>query len=88
MRNYYIARGLFANEYGLYWAEPGDKIPESCERITRKEAEAACKAENARRKSNGSFSGYADNAIYPICCFNDNRMRDNTTKVGYIAELR
>lgn len=87
MRSYYIVRGRFANEYSLYWAESGATIPECFERITRKEAEAACKSENDRRKYNGSFSCYADNAIYPAVCHYEPFLRNNTKKTGYVAEL-
>lgn len=36
------------------------------ERITRKEAIAACVAERKRAKENSNFSGYADSYIYPF----------------------
>lgn len=39
MKTYYVKYYRdFANTFSLFWAEPGDIIPEGLERITRKQA--------------------------------------------------
>lgn len=90
--NYYKS---FSNTYDLLYADTEDdlkQIPEEAERITRKKAESLCFAENYRRKYDPSFSGFADNMIYPVgldtydrCdIYNDHRFY----KSGYIWERR
>ena len=71
MRRQYFAHYYkdFGNTYNLLYADTEDElkmIPEDAERITRKEAESLASMENYRRKYDGSFSGFADNAIYPV----------------------
>ena len=59
----------FGNTYNLLYADTEDElkmVPEDADRITRKEAESLASRENYRRKYDGSFSGFADNAIYPV----------------------
>ena len=59
----------FGNTYNLLYADTGEElkmVPEDAERITRKEAESLASRENYRRKYDESFSGFADNAIYPV----------------------
>lgn len=90
--NYYKS---FCNTYDLLYADTEDdlkQIPEEAERITRKKAESLCSEENYRRKYDPSFSGFADNMIYPVgldtydrCdIYNDHRFY----KSGYIWERR
>ena len=93
-RQYYIHYYKnFGNTYDLIYADTEDDltlIPEDAERITRKEAEAFCSRENYRRKCDPSFSGFADNMIYPVGLdsykrsdiYNDHRFYRN----GYIWE--
>ena len=70
MKQYYIQRGRFRNEYSLYWAETPEEIQlaveNAYERISRQEAISFCRAERRRRKENPAFSGYADAHIFPI----------------------
>lgn len=71
MRRQYFAHYYkdFGNTYNLLYADTEDElkmIPEDAERITRKEAESLASRENYRRKYDGSFSGFADNAVYPV----------------------
>lgn len=91
MKRYYIKYyNDFSNAYNLVWAETPEQIAMAeadgigWERISRREAEKKCSAENERRKYDCSFSGYADSAIYPIdydgCAVNDPRMY----KDGYL----
>ena len=69
-RQYFVIYNKgFANSYDLVYAETEEDlklVPVKAERITRKEAEALCAAENSRRKTDQSFSGFADNCIYPV----------------------
>lgn len=84
----------FANTYNLAWAETPEQLKkadsEGWEQITRKEAERLCSAEKYRRKSNPSFSGFADIVILPIDYqggaewINDPRMEQN----GYIIDYK
>lgn len=85
----------FANTYNLYWASTPEQIKIAAEmgleRITRATAIKMCTAENERRRTDGSFSGYADNCIFPI---DYNRMEhdyQNDSHVyadGYIVEYK
>ena len=97
MRRQYFAHYYkgFGNTYSLMYADTEEDlklIPEDAERITRKEAESLCARENYRRKYDSSFSGYADNIIYPVGMeiedryniYNSNRYY----KDGYIVERK
>lgn len=70
MRSYWINRGDFRDQYRLAYC--GSSIDEEqaemqgYERITRKEAIAACVAERHRAKYAPHFSGYSDSCIYPF----------------------
>lgn len=71
MKRYYVHYYRdFANTYNLYWAETTTQIEKAekkgCERITRKEAEILCAAENDRCKHDSNFSGYASSVILPV----------------------
>ena len=71
MRRQYYAHYYkgFGNTYSLMYADTENDltlIPEDAEHITRKEAESLCARENYRRKHDSSFSGFADNMIYPV----------------------
>ena len=93
-RQYYVHYYKdFGNTYDLIYADAEDDltlIPEGAQRITRKEAETLCSMENYRRKYDQSFSGFADNMIYPVgldsygrCdIYNDHRFY----RSGYIWE--
>lgn len=69
MKKYYVNYYRnFANTYNLYYAETEEQLtnlPQTAERITRKEAERLARAESNRRKFDSSCSGYADEYIYP-----------------------
>lgn len=68
MKKYYVSYPRdFANEYSLVWADDEHPIPDDCgwKHITRKEAVRLAAAEADRRKTDGSFSGYADEYIFP-----------------------
>lgn len=59
----------FANAYNLFYADTEEDlklVPEDAERITRKKAESLAADENYRRRTDRSFSGFADNAVYPV----------------------
>lgn len=77
----------FNNTYSLCWADKEISDP-SFERITFGKAKRLCVAENRRRKTDPSFSGYADNKIYPYeydrntDILNDRRYKLN----GYVWE--
>ena len=66
MKKYYVIRGEFANTYKVYSAENEETIARlseaGAERITKKEADALCKAERDRRSWNGNY-GYASDRI-------------------------
>lgn len=66
MKKYYVIRGEFANTYKVYSAENKETITRlleaGAERITKKEADALCKAERDRRSWNGNY-GYASDRI-------------------------
>lgn len=62
-KNYYVRYGFGRNEYRLMWSYKND-VPH-WEKITFNEAKRLCKEENQRRKTDLSFSGYADRFIYP-----------------------
>ena len=70
MKRYYVEYwNNFGNTYNLYWAETPEQIEKAekfCERISRKDAEKLCTAENYRRKHDNAFSGFAMNFILPI----------------------
>ncbi len=69
MKHYYIHfPNNFRNQYALFSVEAGSEQEQELkrrgfERITRKEAEAECRAEKARRKDDPYFSGYAPTKI-------------------------
>ena len=69
MKQYYIAKGNFGNQYQLRYTESADQAATAekagWERITRKAAIAYCVQENDRRKYDQNCSGYADNLILP-----------------------
>lgn len=83
----------FGNAYDLLYADTENElnlIPDEAEHITRKEAEALAAAENYRRKYDRNFSGYADNAIYPVTMNEEDKMHlansDKYYKSGYVWE--
>lgn len=84
----------FGNTYNLLYADTEEAlkaVPEEAERITRKKAESLVADENRRRKADGSFSGYADNAIWPADATDYELMNLNgkyLEKVGCIMERR
>lgn len=56
-KKYYVVQSEFRNAYTLFYAYPGDSIPECAERITRKEAERLAREERERRRYNmGGFA--------------------------------
>ena len=91
MKQYYVRYYKdFGNTYNLAWAETPDQIKMAedagYQKITRREAEKLCAAENDRRKHDQSFSGYADNVILPIECARDDWRDDRRfEKDGYIV---
>lgn len=56
----------FGNTYNLWWADSNCTVPDSFERISRKEAIKLCIEERQRRKYDSAFSGYASSYIRPI----------------------
>ena len=68
MKKYYVDFGIekFGNRYSLFYTVANESVPETAERITRKEAIAYARAERQRRKDNPAFSGYADAYIFPL----------------------
>ncbi len=56
----------FSNTYRLYYAAAGEMVPETLDRITRKEAFSLCRKERQRRRMDPNFSGFADTFIYPL----------------------
>lgn len=85
----------FGNTYSLMYADTEEDlklIHEDAERITRKEAESLCARENYRRKYDSSFSGYADNMIYPVGMDMEDRYNiynsNRYYKDGYIVEKK
>lgn len=68
MKKYYVDFGKenFGNRYSLFYTVANESVPETAERITRKEAITYARAERARRKNDSAFSGYADTYIYPF----------------------
>ena len=94
-RQFFVHYANFSNTYDLMYAdtqEDLDLLPVGAERITRKEAERLCAEENHRRKYDSSFSGFADNAIYPVGMTSEERMdimNDRRYfKKGYLWERR
>lgn len=94
-RQFFVLYANFSNTYDLMYADTqGDLklLPVGAERITRKEAERLCAEENYRRKHDSSFSGFADNVIYPVGMTSDERMNivndRRYRKSGYIWERR
>ncbi len=69
MKKYYIHYTLdFGNTYELLYCEcEADyaALPDDAKRITRREAEQYCRAENKRRRDDPMFSGFATNQILP-----------------------
>ena len=66
MRRYYVEYYAdLANTYSLYYAEADAAVPETWERITRKDAERLARKERQARKFNSAFAFRADDAIYP-----------------------
>lgn len=69
MKRYFIKHGDFANVYDLvYTTSPEDSakaMAEGYEQITRREAEAKCRAERQRRKDDPSFAYYAPACVCP-----------------------
>lgn len=83
----------FGNTYNLLYADTEEAlkaVPEEAERITRKKAESLVADENRRRKADSSFSGYADNAIWPADETEEEMYNPNEyfEKVGCIMERR
>lgn len=68
MKKYYIDFGVekFGNRYSLFYTSSNESVPETAERITRKEAIAYARAERRRRVEDVQFSGYADIYIFPL----------------------
>ena len=70
MRKYYVEYYKdFSNTYNLFYANNDterDLLPEGVIRISRKMAEKLCAEEKGRRKTDQSFSGFADTAVFPI----------------------
>lgn len=91
MKQYYVNYyKSFGNTYNLAWAETPElkKLAQEWgyEKITRREAEKLCAAENDRRQHDQSFSGYADNVILPIECARDDWQNNRSLKKdGYIV---
>lgn len=88
MRKYVVKYHGFQNVYTLAYTETEEQfnhaIAHGFERITRKESEHMCSAENNRRKYDPSFSGYADNKIYPYNA--EMHYPDGYVANGYIME--
>ena len=83
----------FGNTYSLMYADTEEDlklVPEGAERITRKKAESLASDENYRRRTDPSFSGYADNAVYPVGITNYDRylmeQERGFYKNGYVWE--
>ena len=92
MKKYYIKYYAdFANTYNLGYAETPEEEAHAeqngWERITRREAERKCAAENQRRKTDEMFSGYASNLIFPVTWTNDDYWRNerNLYQDGYVV---
>lgn len=68
MKKYYVDFGAekFGNKYSLFYTLADESVPETAERITRKEAITYARAERQRRKDDPAFSSYADIYIYPF----------------------
>lgn len=71
MKKYYVNYyNGFSNCYDLMWAETSEQTKKAeengYERITRRQAEKLCAAENDRRKYDLIAAGYAANVIYPM----------------------
>lgn len=68
MKKYYIDFGAekFGNRYSLFYTLSNESVPETAERITRREAIAYARAERRRRVEEMAFSGYADTYIFPF----------------------
>ena len=88
-RQFFVHYADFNNTYDLMYADTQDNLdmlPAGAERITRKKAESLCAEENRRRRYEGSFGGYADNAIYPVGMTDDEKM--NVVNVGRYRKRR
>lgn len=68
MKKYYVDFGAekFGNRYSLFYTSSNESVPETAERITRKEAIAYARAERQRRAHDVAFSGFADSYIFPF----------------------
>ena len=68
MKKYYVDFGAekFGNRYSLFYTVANESVPETAERITRRDASAYARAERARRKTDPAFSGFADTYIFPV----------------------
>lgn len=67
MKNkYYIEYTAdFSNTFLLWYAPWNEKVPDSFQRITRKEAEHKAVQERWARKNDSSFAGYGSAYIWP-----------------------
>lgn len=89
MRRQYFAHYYkdFGNTYNLMYADTKEElklVPENAERITRKKAESLCADENYRRKVDSSFSGFADNMIYPVALSEEDKWNLYNSNKYYI----
>lgn len=69
-KQYFVVPGDSANSYKLLWSEPADEFGlllnhPKAKKITKKEAVRLAKAERQRRREDPSFSGSADEYVYP-----------------------
>lgn len=89
-KRYFVKYGDFANTYSLAYTETDEEAERAREegylQISRRHAEQLCMNERNRARYNPSFSGYADDHIWPYGKYDELNMTGNFTYDGFLVK--